>query len=872
MLLRDTLRALTPVVGQKKVAAWWHAYLTLPTDKRRDFEAAIQAYAAQRLDDDPSGPVAGLFPPPPPERCLGTFDLGKTLYAGKDGYLFGLRLSELTRHVGLYGSSGCGKTNALALIVDGLVNHRVPFLLLDFKRSFRGLLRDHSDLLVFTAGDARTAPFQWNPLIPPPGTDPENWSRRLIGAISHAYCQGAGSESLLRTAIMEAYDAAARKGKWPTFADVSALLDAMPAKGRKGMWLDSARRAITSLSTGSAADTFCPTQSLDLAKLLAMPVVVELELLSQAEQTLLSEAILLWTIAYRLHRPQDRDGLRHAIIIEEAHHLLRAPPGVGDGTEPVIHIALREIRELGESVILATQNASIVPLSVFGNQATTLAFHTKHASDVRAVSQAMLLQDEARDQLGRLPVGEAVVRVPRWPEPVHIRLSHRPLGAGYVADTDIRESMRFRLDSADSSLFHARLTPAALNQGVPPPDREPGNSVESPQPPLHPKTTIECPPPSTPDIDTPAHVPAPDVFPTDGLPIGEAPRPAGPPSPVRLPASLLLLGVLAMGMIGAGKSTFVRRILAQLSLMFSHVRLLVLDPNSTYASLVDTQPGRWLRIPWETVRLNPLCAAKGIPYVRWIPRAIDILSGAELMHSRYLLIRRVERLFERAGVPAIDDGASPVPSLFDLRQDLETRRERPGSREEGYRAAALTVLDGRVRSTGDLFRAGRGMEHLLTTSRVILDVRGLAPLESQIYLTTHLCNYLCETRASAPAVDPPELAAWVVLEEAQTLMQRGDPHRIPFWRELLTRSRSCGVGYCLVGHHISGIDPLIASVMGTTAVFSQTSDKNKRAAADILDLSPRERELLSRLAVGSCLFRMAGHAPFPHPFLLNVAP
>jgi len=132
-----------------------------------------------------------------------------------------------------------------------------------------------------------------------------------------------------------------------------------------------------------------------------MPVVVELELLNQAEQTLLSEALLLWIIAYRLQRPQDRDGLRHVVLIEEAHHLLRSPPGVGDGTEPVIHTALREVRELGESVILATQNASIVPLAVFGNQATTFGFHTKHASDVRAVSQAMLLQDEAKDEQGQ---------------------------------------------------------------------------------------------------------------------------------------------------------------------------------------------------------------------------------------------------------------------------------------------------------------------------------------------------------------------------------------------------------------------------------------------------------------------------------------
>ncbi|MCC6699783.1 MAG: ATP-binding protein [Candidatus Hydrogenedentes bacterium] len=451
------------------------------------------------LNDDPSGPTAGLFPPPPPETCLGDIDLGTTLYGGRRGYLFGLRLSELTRHLGLYGSSGCGKTNCLALIVDGMIRESIPFLLMDFKRSFRGLLRDHPNLLVFTAGDCSTAPFRWNPLIPPPGSSPENWSRRLVGAISHAYCQGAGSESLLRTAITQAYDQSSKNGIWPTFTDVSQILDSMPAKGRKGMWRDSAKRAIYSLSTGNATEVFCPERPLDLATLLTLPTVVELELMSQAEQTLLSEAILLWIIAYRLHRPQDRDGLRHAVIIEEAHHLLRSPPGVGDGTEPVIHTALREIRELGESVILATQNASIVPLTVFGNQATTLAFHTKHASDVRAVSQAMLLQEEAKDELGRLPVGEAIVRVPRWHGPIHIRIQHRPLGSGKVKDEDIRKTMAFRAYSVDSGLFHGAAAKPGIIHGVPRPDREPGNPAETSLPPVQPKDSVECPPPPTPE-------------------------------------------------------------------------------------------------------------------------------------------------------------------------------------------------------------------------------------------------------------------------------------------------------------------------------------------------------------------------------------
>ena len=320
---------------------------------------------------------------------------------------------------------------------------------------------------MFTAGDKHTAPFKINPLIPPPGTSIEVWAKKVIGALSHAYCQGAGSESLLITALNDSYVEAEKQGRWPTFKDVSNILEAQPARGRKGMWMDSARRAVISVSCGNAGEVFCPDNPTPLETLLTKPVILELDLLNQAEQTFLSEALILWIIQYRMNDNTARETLQHAIIIEEAHHLLRSPPGVGDGSEPVIHIALREVRELGESVILATQNASIVPVAVFGNQATTLAFHTKHASDVRATSQAMLLKDEAKDELGRLPVGEAIVCIPRWADPIHIQVKHRPIDKGMVSDEDIRQHMANRACSSNTSTFRPALPESAAPGMVP---------------------------------------------------------------------------------------------------------------------------------------------------------------------------------------------------------------------------------------------------------------------------------------------------------------------------------------------------------------------------------------------------------------------
>ena len=467
MTARETLRSLAPVIGDKRVKHLWHVYLASDTVDRRELECALEAYAARILKDSPAINAPGLFPPPPAAKCAGEITLGNVKYAEQQLHPFGLRKQEMLRHVGIYGSSGCGKSNGIALIIDGLTKLGTPFLLCDFKRTFRSLVRDYPKLLVFTAGDSKTSPFRFNPLIPPPGTSVEVWGKKVIGALSHAFCQGAGSESLLVSAMNATFKEVTAQGRWPTFRDVTKTLENQPAKGRKGMWMDSARRAAASLSTGGAADVFCPDISLDIGQLLRQSVILELDLLNQAEQTFLSEVLLLWIIQFRMHNNMARESLQHTLIIEEAHHLLRSPPGMGDGSEPVIHIALREVRELGESIILATQNSSVVPVAVFGNQATTLAFHTKHASDVRATAQAMLLRDEAKDELGRLPVGEAIVRVARWADPIHIALEYRPIAKGKVSDSDIRRHMESQAYSTDTAPYHAPLPQKPANSPIP---------------------------------------------------------------------------------------------------------------------------------------------------------------------------------------------------------------------------------------------------------------------------------------------------------------------------------------------------------------------------------------------------------------------
>ncbi|NUM53494.1 MAG: ATP-binding protein [Candidatus Hydrogenedentes bacterium] len=473
--------------------------------ERQELEQCISVYAMDVLNDTPVAPPAGLFPPPPRDVCAGEIPLGRVKYGGKLLYEVGLRKNELLRHVGIYGSSGAGKSNGLALILDGLTKLGIHWWLVDYKRTFRSLVRSpgYENLLVFTAGDSQTAPFAFNPLIPPPGTSTDVWSKKMTGVISHAYCQGAGSESLLVTAIQEAYSDGAKHGRWPTFKDVYTILEDMPARGRRSLWMDSARRAMQSLTTGNAAEVFCSERPVDLVKLLDRSMICEIELLSVAEATLLSEAVLVFVLQHHMQNNRNREALAFMLFIEEAHHLLRSPPGLGDGSEPVIHSMLRLVRELGIGVCLATQDAAAVPPPVFGNQATTIAFHTKHQRDVMSTAQAMLLKDDAKDELGRLPVGDAIIRLPRCFEPLQISVDYRPIAKGTVTDTHLAQHMAMVWSSSDMYMFQAPPANPSLIPGIPPPDNRDSISMESASPQDTARdVSTASPPPTTPDIQS----------------------------------------------------------------------------------------------------------------------------------------------------------------------------------------------------------------------------------------------------------------------------------------------------------------------------------------------------------------------------------
>ena len=205
--VRELCRQLKPVIGEQAERIWMGYVAENDTGKDQILEY-LELLAAQHFQGALETDGPGLIPPTA-DDAAGQYALGTVSYNGRDLHPFGLREDEWTQHVGVFGRSGAGKTNLGFLIVQRLLEQKKPVLIFDWKRNYRDLvaLEGFEDVAVYTIGRP-VSPLWFNPLIPPPGTNPRTWLKKLIAVIAHSYLLGNGVIYLLQETIDKVYEQA----------------------------------------------------------------------------------------------------------------------------------------------------------------------------------------------------------------------------------------------------------------------------------------------------------------------------------------------------------------------------------------------------------------------------------------------------------------------------------------------------------------------------------------------------------------------------------------------------------------------------------------------------------------------------------------
>jgi energy-coupling factor transporter ATP-binding protein EcfA2 len=439
--VKELCRQLKPVLG-KKIDKLWKCYLAESDMKgKADIEQTLELLAAKHLKKDYQ-PDRSPFPPPEKQFAIsGNICLGWINYGGKNLYPFGLKSNRLKEHILIAGRSGSGKTNLTFILMEGLMKNGIKVLALDWKRSYRNLMKLRKDMRVYTVG-RNVAPFRFNPLIPPEGCEPREWIKLIVDVIGSAYLGGEGVISLLVRGLdwlfrkFGVFDN--QQKRWPTIQDLLAWLQTTKFTGRAAQWKSSAERILIMMCYGEFGEVINTQSSRHIAQLLDHDVVLEMDgLSSKSDRTMFSEALTLYLFRYCLAKGEQKK-LTNMLILEEAHNLLLKKSS--DSTESVLETSIRMVREYGLGFVFIDQMPHNLSEVAFANNYAMIALSQKLKSDVQAVSGAMKLKDEQKEALNTLPIGTAIVCLSdEFPEPFLVKVPLSSVKEGSISDIKVNE-------------------------------------------------------------------------------------------------------------------------------------------------------------------------------------------------------------------------------------------------------------------------------------------------------------------------------------------------------------------------------------------------------------------------------------------------
>jgi hypothetical protein len=375
---------------------------------------------------------------PSKAEVQGEIKIGNVLHADKALHSFGLNPNELTRHVGIYGQTGHGKTSLLYTIINQLTKLKIPFLYLDLKKDGRCLLRQHEELIVIPWRELR-----WNPLRPPPDMDVKSWWQLFAEVCGHAWGVYHAGVNYILEYLDRLHEE--QKGAFPTLVDLYRMMAETQETTRKRLeYFDvmyNRVRALTSI-LGSVIDV---QTGIKMEELLNHPVIIELDQLRADEQNWMVETMLTWLYAYRLVQGHRSEKLRHCVIIDEAHRIFDANKEWRETTRemgmPPINLFPTQFRDFGESLIIASQEPSKITDSMHANTLVKIVGNLGSGKDINAVSEAMSLDDEERECIPKLQRGEWLVKMSdRYMKPFMITTPYQPVDKD-ITDEEVKHRM-----------------------------------------------------------------------------------------------------------------------------------------------------------------------------------------------------------------------------------------------------------------------------------------------------------------------------------------------------------------------------------------------------------------------------------------------
>ena len=380
--------------------------------------------------------------------------LGNLVQSGKELLSVPVSLDkrELDKHIFIAGVTGAGKTTTCHKI---LLQSELPFLVIEpAKTEYRILTKKYDDILIFTLGRDKIAPFRLNPFELYPHESVSSHIDMIMASIESAFDMEAAIPQIIERAIHECYKSYGwdisndtnRYYSWkdiedgayafPTLSDLIEKAESVVEEQGfdvrlKNDYIGSIKARLQGLTVGAKGLMLNTRRSLDFRDLVHKRVILELEEVRSGSEKALIMGFILANLMEAIRAEYEKaksceKEFRHITLVEEAHRLLgKYEPGDSRSKKQGIEMfsdMLAEVRKYGESLVIVDQIPGKLTPEVLKNTNTKIVHKLFAQDDKEAIGNTMALSDEQKEFLSLLDKGRAIVFSQGWETSLQVQV------------------------------------------------------------------------------------------------------------------------------------------------------------------------------------------------------------------------------------------------------------------------------------------------------------------------------------------------------------------------------------------------------------------------------------------------------------------
>ncbi len=421
-----------------------------------------------------------------------------------DNVPFGLSEEDLNKHVFVCGITGSGKTNTVKKILESVDK---PFLVIEpVKKEYRNIKKD---IEVYTMGRPEINCIKMNPFYVPMGISLQQHIDSLKDLFSasfsfygpmpyifekclyniyekkgwnltfglHSYYLEENKNSLSEELfdnkkLEEFYKTISHKYLFPNMQDlkeeVAKYIKTMSYKGELKDNIEGAIKSrIESLCVGAKGYMFNTNDYIDFNKIFNNNSIFELEgLADDSDKAFALGLLIIYINEYRQVDKEinNKKGLKHLLVIEEAHRLLKNvstekneyignPKG-----KAVEHFTnmLAEMRSYGQGVIVAEQIPTKLAPDVIKNSSNKIVHRIIAKDDQEVIANSIGIYPEDAIYLGNSKTGYALCHKEGMVQPVIVKIDE--VESNNISDKNLyRKDIDEKIKNINKSVIKNQL-------------------------------------------------------------------------------------------------------------------------------------------------------------------------------------------------------------------------------------------------------------------------------------------------------------------------------------------------------------------------------------------------------------------------------